>query len=107
MASLLGCGGCRAQPPYQEDPHRVPLIRTRRFFRFLPEIGQECCRSAVEAAKIPAMAGADDLLDHLERSTPLSRGEADRVVREVLAYYAETAEQFVRRRHAELARRGL
>jgi hypothetical protein len=53
------------------------------------------------------MAGADDLLDHLERSTPLSRGEADRVVRDVLAYYHETVEGFVRRRHGELARRGL
>ncbi|MGW7527095.1 hypothetical protein [Streptomyces sp. NPDC054783] len=49
----------------------------------------------------------DELLDHLMRSTPLSRGEALRVVQEVLAYFDESTEDFVRRRHRELQAQGL
>ncbi|NBE51050.1 hypothetical protein [Streptomyces boluensis] len=49
----------------------------------------------------------DDLIDHLTRSTPLQRGEALRVVQDVLAYFDETTEQFVRRRHRELQGQGL
>ncbi|MDI3404345.1 hypothetical protein [Streptomyces cavernicola] len=49
----------------------------------------------------------DDLIDHLTRSTPLQRGEALRVVQDVLAYFDETTEQFVRRRHRELQSQGL
>lgn len=49
----------------------------------------------------------DDLVDHLVRSTPLARGEAARVVLDVVAYFDETAEEFVRRRHRELQGRGL
>jgi len=49
----------------------------------------------------------DDLIDHLVRSTPLRRGEAARIVQDVLAYFAETTEEFVRRRHRELQSRGL
>ncbi|MFE5867803.1 hypothetical protein ACFQ6V_04005 [Streptomyces roseifaciens] len=49
----------------------------------------------------------DDLVDHLVRSTPLQRGEAARVVLDVLAYFDETTEAFVRRRHRELQSGGL
>ncbi|MDT3399345.1 hypothetical protein RKE29_22295 [Streptomyces sp. B1866] len=49
----------------------------------------------------------EELLDHLVRSTPLSRGEAARVVWDVLAYFGETTEEFVRRRHRELQSGGL
>ncbi|MDT0342586.1 hypothetical protein [Streptomyces litchfieldiae] len=49
----------------------------------------------------------DDLVDHLVRSTPLARGEAARVILDVVAYFGETAEEFVRRRHRELRTRGL
>ncbi|MGA4848991.1 hypothetical protein ACOBQB_23050 [Streptomyces sp. G5(2025)] len=49
----------------------------------------------------------DDLVDHLTRSTPLQRGEALRVVQDVLAYFDETTEDFVRRRHRELQGQGL
>ncbi|MFJ6566015.1 hypothetical protein ACIQNU_01220 [Streptomyces sp. NPDC091292] len=49
----------------------------------------------------------DDLVDHLTRSTPLSRGEALRVIQDVLAYFDETTEEYVRRRHRELQGRGL
>jgi hypothetical protein len=46
------------------------------------------------------------LLDHLEHSG-ISRGVAARVVAEVLAYFSETSEEFVRRRHRELQRGGV
>jgi hypothetical protein len=49
----------------------------------------------------------DDLIAHLVRSTPLDSGEAARVVAEVLGYFSEQLPEYVRRRHAELKRRGL
>ncbi|WP_411145552.1 hypothetical protein [Streptomyces sp. x-80] len=49
----------------------------------------------------------EDLVDHLVRSTPLQRGEATRVVLDVLAYFDEPAEAYVRRRHRELQSQGL
>jgi hypothetical protein len=48
-----------------------------------------------------------DLVEHLTRTSPLSRGEAERVVAEVLGYFSEPAETFVRRRHRELRAQGL
>jgi hypothetical protein len=49
----------------------------------------------------------DELVDHLSRSTPLSRGEALRVIQDVLAFFDETTPEFVRRRHRELQAQGL
>lgn len=49
----------------------------------------------------------DDLVDHLTRTTPLQRGEALRVIQDVLAYFDETTEVYVRRRHRELRAQGL
>ncbi|WP_225831932.1 hypothetical protein [Streptomyces sp. NK08204] len=49
----------------------------------------------------------DELVDHLAQSTPLSRGEALRVIQDVLAYFDETIQEFVRRRHRELQAQGL
>lgn len=49
----------------------------------------------------------EDLVDHLVRSTPLSAGEARRVLDEIVGYFGEPVEEFVRRRHAELRGRGL
>ncbi|MFH8615334.1 hypothetical protein ACH4E8_09700 [Streptomyces sp. NPDC017979] len=49
----------------------------------------------------------DDLIDHLVRSTALQRGEAVRVVLDVLAYFDEKTETYVRRRHRELQSAGL
>lgn len=48
-----------------------------------------------------------ELLVHLGRTTPLSRGEVDRVLAEVLAEFDEQAPAWVRRRHAELQAAGL
>ena len=42
------------------------------------------------------------LLDHLVAGTDLTAEEARRVVEDVVAYYAEPVEGYVRRRHAEL-----
>lgn len=49
----------------------------------------------------------EELVDHLTRSSPLSRGEALRVVQDVLAYFDETTQDYVRRRHRELQAQGL
>jgi hypothetical protein len=49
----------------------------------------------------------DDLIAHLVRSTPLDAAEAARVVADVLGYFSEQLPDYVRRRHAELKRRGL
>lgn len=49
----------------------------------------------------------EDLIAHLIRSSGLGPGEAARVVADVLAYFSEPAEEFVRRRHVELRARGL
>ncbi len=49
----------------------------------------------------------DELVDHLTRSTALNRGEALRVIQDVLAYFDETTEDYIRRRHRELQGQGL
>lgn len=61
------------------------------------------------AAGVGGASGQVDaeLVDHLTRTSPLSRGEAARVVAEVLGYFSEPAEDFVRRRHRELRDQGL
>lgn len=49
----------------------------------------------------------DDLVGHLTRTTSLPAPVARRVVDEVVAYFHESAERFVRRRHRELQSAGL
>jgi hypothetical protein len=51
--------------------------------------------------------GTEELVTHLVRTSGLERQDAERVVAEVVAFYSETPEDFVRRRHRELQRRGL
>lgn len=46
-----------------------------------------------------------DLIRHIVASTGLPEATATRVVADVAAYYAETVEVFVRRRHEELKRK--
>jgi cytidylate kinase len=48
----------------------------------------------------------EELVDHLTRSTSLGRGEALRVVQDVLAYFDESTQEYVRRRHRELQSQG-
>ncbi|MGH3302592.1 MAG: hypothetical protein ACRDOK_13080 [Streptosporangiaceae bacterium] len=49
----------------------------------------------------------DDLVDYLSASCPLSQAEAARVVADVLGYFSEPPEEYVRRRHRELKAGGL
>ena len=49
----------------------------------------------------------DDLIRHLAHSLAMSRADARRVVDEVVAYYREPVESYVRRRHTECQRRGM
>ena len=53
-------------------------------------------------ARMDSTDGFGALVEHLERTTRLSRAEAERVVAEVLDYFSESLEAFVTRRHAEL-----
>jgi hypothetical protein len=46
-----------------------------------------------------------DLVRYVSVTTGLTRGTAERVVADVVAYFGETAEEFVRRRHGELHHR--
>jgi hypothetical protein len=48
------------------------------------------------------MDAFDDLLSHLQRTLGLERAAAGRVLEEVLAYFQETVDEFVTRRHGEL-----
>ncbi|SFB01137.1 hypothetical protein SAMN05216266_103265 [Amycolatopsis marina] len=47
-----------------------------------------------------------ELVRHIAGSTGLPAPTAARVVADVVAYFSETTEQYVRRRHGELHRRG-
>lgn len=46
-----------------------------------------------------------DLVRYIAVTTGLRPGVAERVIADVIAYFGETAEEFVRRRHDELHRR--
>lgn len=56
---------------------------------------------------VPAQDPHGDLVEHLVRTCPLSRAEAARVVADVLGYFSEPAQEYVRRRHRELKAIGL
>ncbi|WP_026197980.1 hypothetical protein [Sciscionella marina] len=47
-----------------------------------------------------------ELVRHLVASTGLPASVAERVLADVIGYFGETAEEYVRRRHTELKRRG-
>jgi hypothetical protein len=56
------------------------------------------------------MAGPDALAEiatYVAQTCPLTHAEAARVVADVLRYFSEAPEDFVRRRHRELKGRGL
>ncbi|MPY78793.1 MAG: hypothetical protein GEV04_09875 [Actinophytocola sp.] len=48
----------------------------------------------------------EDLVRHVAGTTGLPENVAARVIADVIAYFGETREEYVRRRHAELRRRG-
>ena len=49
----------------------------------------------------------DELIRRVAQSLGVTHGEAERVVGEVVAYFCEPLEGYVRRRHEECRRRGL
>jgi hypothetical protein len=53
------------------------------------------------------MTELDDLLDHLASSSRLSRSESARLVDEIFAFFDESPEAFVCRRHRALQGEGL
>ncbi|MFI6866850.1 hypothetical protein [Nocardia sp. NPDC050406] len=55
---------------------------------------------------MPATDPSRDLVRHVVGSTGLPVAVAARVVADVIAYFGETTEEYVRRRHAELRGRG-
>jgi hypothetical protein len=72
----------------------------------LPDFGQETCTHDPKDRTMQDVHPHTDLIDHLTRTTGLSPGEAGRVVADVLAYFDEPVEDYVRRRHRELKARG-
>lgn len=48
-----------------------------------------------------------DLVSRVSMSTGLSQSEAARVISDVVAYFSETTEEFVRRRHEHLQTYGM
>lgn len=81
----------------------------RHSIRFLPESGQESWQNGFAQGKQVGVAGNPfprDLAGYLAASTGLPQSTARRVIDDVNAYYDETVEEFVRRRHTELKRDG-
>jgi hypothetical protein len=78
---------------------------------FCPISGRKLVYGARCSAFLHNVSGThvphEDLIGHLTRTTALSRGEAERVVADVLGYFGEPVEAFVRRRHHELKAEGL
>ena len=74
--------------------------------RFLPGNGQGTCTKAPSAIRrsVPDQL-PPDLVRYLATSTDLPPSTAVRVIADVIAYFSETTEEFVRRRHSELQRR--
>ncbi len=58
-------------------------------------------------APVRGSEGDAELVDRIAVTTGLSTGEARRVIDDVLAWYAETVEDVVRRRHGELQLSGV
>lgn len=77
----------------------------------LPEIGQETCsHRELGVTLIPVTDSVArppaDLVRHVTASTGLPHVTAERVITDVIAYFGETTDQYVRRRHSELKKRG-
>jgi hypothetical protein len=53
------------------------------------------------------MSEREELIRYLEQTAPIEKGIVGRLVDDVLAFYAETVEQFVVRRHREMMADGL
>ncbi len=56
---------------------------------------------------MPEFAHPSELIDHLCRLSTMTSSEAHRLIDEILTFYGETPESFIRRRHHELQSAGL
>lgn len=56
---------------------------------------------------VPGQESYEELISYLTHTCPLSAGEAAKVIADVLGYFSEPAEGYVRRRHRELKGHGL
>jgi hypothetical protein len=75
---------------------QVPILRS--YTAILPESRQKL---GIQAAKAHYWVVHDrDLIDRLAGSTGLTPAEAARVIDDVLAWYREPVDDYVRRRHA-------
>ena len=85
----------------EEQSSTIPRISKPLF---LPEIGQKLAGAArrTHTQGMTASEPDPDLVRQVSASTGLPTSVAGRVVADVLAFYAEPVEDFVRRRHAEL-----
>ncbi len=74
---------------------------------FLPEFGQKLDERhpKLTGCGVVTHSAPHDLVGHVIATTGLGAGVAERVIADVIAYFGETAEEFVRRRHRELHRR--
>ena len=70
----------------------------------MQKIGETGHDGVVEVAPVQQHG---DLVEYLTASGPLSRAEAARVIADVLGYFSEAPDGFVRRRHRELKAGGL
>jgi hypothetical protein len=78
--------------------------------RILPDFGQDSCKErpvSVRIVAVPEEYLHGDLVEYLTRTCPLSEAQAARVVADVLGYFSERLEEYVRRRHRELKALGL
>lgn len=57
--------------------------------------------NTVESSEAPS-----ELVDHLCRNSQLTARQAEQLVSEVLAYFSQTPEEFLRARHQELQSQG-
>jgi hypothetical protein len=87
---------------------RIPwgIIDASKFFCFGPDSGKKFAFRVLCFLNW-VMSGLEELLDHLARSSRLDRAEAGKLVAEVLAFFDESPEAFVRRRHRALQAEGL
>lgn len=71
----------------------------------LPEIAASAENDDMSKIEEPAGVPAD-LIDHLCRNSQLNAREAEHLVAEVVAYYSQTPDEFLRARHQELQSQG-
>lgn len=76
-----------------------------------PITGRNLRKSDPERQDLPVENAAQpdetEVVQRVAASTGLSHAEASRVVADVVSYFAEPAESFVRRRHADLRTYGM